>query len=164
MRIRKTARVLLFDPAGRLLLVRMHDPEVAEENGEVVAEAYWVTVGGEIDPGEDITTAALREIREETGFSDVRLGPVVWYAEQVLHVRGEARLFQEHYVIAHTDETDWNTAGWTADEHRVIQHLKWWEMDALFQSGEIFFPSSLKENLLPLTDGILPPATLTIEP
>jgi hypothetical protein len=59
--------------------------------------------------------------------------------------------------------TELSRAGWTEDEARVIEHLTWWEMDALFASSDIFFPTSLKENLLPITDGILPPTTLTIE-
>lgn len=164
MNIRKTARALLFDAAGRLLLVKMHDPSVAAENGEVMARAYWVTIGGEIDEGEDVMAAAAREIREETGITDATLGPAIWYTEHVLKVKGVPRLFQETFVIAHTDTTELDRAGWTKEEAEVIEHLKWWEMDELFASGDTFFPSSLKENLLPLTEDILPPTILTIEP
>lgn len=164
MKIRKTARALLFDQRGRLLLVRMHDPNVAAQNGEVVARAYWVTIGGEIDPGEDIESAVQREIAEETGLREVQLGPKVWYAEHVLKVHGQPRLFQETFVVAHTTDTRLSNADWTADEQRVIKGLTWWEMDELFDSTDMFFPTSLKENLLPLTKGIYPPTLLTIEP
>lgn len=164
MQTRKTARALLFDKNGRLLLVRMHDPDVGGADGTVVAHAYWVTIGGEIDEGEDVMAAVRREIAEETGLTEVRLGAAVWYAEHVLTVKGEPRLFQETFVLAYTDDTSLSREGWTEEEAKVIQHLKWWEMDELFASGDIFFPSSLKENLLPLTDDLLPPAILTIEP
>ena len=164
MKTRKTARALLFDNAGRLLLVKMHDPSVGAADGAVVPHAYWVTIGGEIDAGEDVMVAVAREIREETGLTDVRLGRAVWYAEHVLTVKGEPRLFQETFVLAYTDDTNLSRAGWTEEEAQVIEHLKWWEMDALFASGDTFFPSSLKENLLPLSDDLLPPTLLTIEP
>lgn len=164
MRPRKTARALLFDQRGRLLLVRMHDPNVASQSGEVLEDAYWLTIGGEIEPGEDIESAARREIAEETGLREVQLGPEVWYTEHVLNVHGEMRLLQETFVVAHTTDTRLSNTDWTADEHRVIKSLKWWEMDELFASTDMFFPRSLKENLLPLTEGLYPPTTLTIEP
>tara|TARA_R110000868_G_scaffold58025_10_gene179013 strand:- start:8470 stop:8964 length:495 start_codon:yes stop_codon:yes gene_type:complete len=164
MQTRKTARALLFDGAGRLLLVKMHDPAVGDADGAVVPHAYWVTIGGEIDAGEDVMEAVRREIAEETGLTVVRLGQAVWYAEHVLMVKGEPRLFQETFVLAYTDATELSREGWTAEEAQVIEHLKWWERDELFASGDTFFPSSLKENLLPLTDDLLPPTMLTIEP
>ncbi len=165
MQTRKTARALLFDEDGRLLLVKMHDPQVTDADGKVVERAYWVTIGGEIDAGETIDVAALREIAEETGLTDVTLGPAVWYAEHVLTVKGEPRLFQETFVVAHTDKTELSSDGFTDEEARVIQHLKWWDVDELFASGDIFFPTSLKENLLPIVeDGIFPSVVLTIEP
>lgn len=164
MQTRKTARALLFDRHGRLLLVRMHDPLVADAGGEVVREAYWVTIGGEIDPGEDLSAAVSREIAEETGQKVFRLGPPVWYAEHVLNVRGEPRLFQETFVVAFTDEEELSDAAWTEDERRVIKSLKWWDVDELYASRDIFFPTSLKENLLPILEGIYPAAVLRIEP
>ncbi len=164
MQTRKTARALLFDKQGRLLLLRMHDPNVAAASGEVVPDAYWITIGGEIDAGEDVSTALLREIAEETGHKAVRLGPAVWYAEHVLNVHGQPRLFQETFVIAFTDEAELSDAAWTEEERRVIKSLKWWDADELYASRDIFFPTSLKENLLPIFDGIYPATILSIEP
>ncbi|MEX1153079.1 NUDIX hydrolase [Parvibaculum sp.] len=147
MRPRPTARILLFDAANRLLLIRMHDPAVGDADGAVLRDAYWVTIGGAIEPGETLEDAARRELVEETGLADARLGPAVWYTEHILTVGGEKRLLQETFFIAHTEVTVLATAGWTGLEREVIRELRWWALPALQESGDIFFPSSLKRHL-----------------
>ncbi|HTO39702.1 MAG TPA: NUDIX domain-containing protein, partial [Rhizomicrobium sp.] len=84
MRERQTARVLLIRPDKRLLLVRFEDPRVLPK-----FRNFWATVGGAIEEGESVEQGALREIEEETGLTDVRLGPVVWYGEPVIPLNGE---------------------------------------------------------------------------
>lgn len=51
--------VLLLDPAGRILLLRY-------AQGQPCAGAWWLP-GGMLDHGEDPSTAARRELYEETG-------------------------------------------------------------------------------------------------
>ncbi len=164
MQTRKTARVLLLDKAGRLLLMRMHDPDVGGPDGAVEREAYWVTIGGEIDPGEDIAAAALREVAEETGHATIRLGPPVWYTEHVLTVRGAPRLLQETFIVALTEDEALSDARWTDLERSVVKDLKWWTPRDLMASGDTFFPTSLKENLPEILAGRYPATLLRIEP
>lgn len=69
---RRCARVLLVDPADRVLLFYSRDymgPGVE----------YYVTPGGGLDPGESLQQAAVREVFEETGLrvDPESLGPVV---------------------------------------------------------------------------------------
>ena len=78
MRERLTARVLLFDPQDRILLVR------GRANAAADAPSFWFTVGGGADPGETLEQAARREITEETGFTAVELGPTVWLRASVI--------------------------------------------------------------------------------
>jgi 8-oxo-dGTP pyrophosphatase MutT (NUDIX family) len=69
--VRPAARVLLLDPLGRVLLLRVERPYG-------LPYAAWLTPGGGLEPGESHEEAALRELREETGISGVELGPWVW--------------------------------------------------------------------------------------
>lgn len=161
---RKTARVLLLDPADRLLLIRMHDPNVGDAEGKVLERAYWVTIGGEMEPGEDVATAARRELLEETGLADAKLGPVVWTTQHVLCVHGKNRLMQEYFVLARTGTTALNRDGWTALEREVIQDMKWWTLDDLRRTTDLVFPSSLVQHLPALIAGDIPASPLEIAP
>lgn len=164
MHPRKTVRVLLLDPADRLLLIRMHDPEVGDASGRVLPHAYWVTIGGECEPGEDIATTARREILEETGLTDVRLGPSVWTTEHVLCVHGKNRLMQETFILARTDTTTLNQDGWTELEWQVIHEMRWWRLAELQVTSETIFPASLVQHLPGLIAGDLPASPIAIAP
>lgn len=66
---RVSARVLLIDETSRVLLVSSRDPD----DGVLV----WYAPGGRIEDGEDVRTAALREIEEEAGIVlDDVTGPI----------------------------------------------------------------------------------------
>ena len=57
----------MLDDAGRLLLVRRRNAP---------GRGLWSVPGGRVEPGESLTAAVAREVREETGL-DVRVGAEV---------------------------------------------------------------------------------------
>ena len=59
---REAARVVLFDPRGRILLARGHDADQPQRH-------WWFTIGGGLEAGESPRVAAVREMREETGLT-----------------------------------------------------------------------------------------------
>jgi 8-oxo-dGTP diphosphatase len=71
LRIRCVGAVV-HDGTGRLLLVRRRNPPAA---------GTWSLPGGRVEPGEDDTTAVVREVAEETGLT-VRAGRVVGVVER----------------------------------------------------------------------------------
>jgi 8-oxo-dGTP pyrophosphatase MutT (NUDIX family) len=148
---RHGARVLAFDPADRVLLVRAVDPSAPDA-------PFWFTVGGGVEAGETDRAAAARELREEAGLvvaEDDLVGPVFasdsafafdrWWIEQsnvffavrvsvptspaeVAAVPGEVALIQTR-------------AWWTLDQLRA--HLDGRPVDAPGRPGEPVYPPNL---------------------
>jgi diadenosine hexaphosphate hydrolase (ATP-forming) len=69
---------LVFDPAGRVLLIR-------RDNGE------WMFPKGHIDPGEDALTTALREVEEEAGVIAACPDPEARWITRYVNDRGVPR-------------------------------------------------------------------------
>lgn len=156
MKERVAARVLLISPEGRLLLLQAEGGPVAGPS------AFWFTVGGGLEPGEDLMSTARREVAEETGLSNVRFGPAVWYSEQVLTFHGEATLFRETYIVAHAESEALETRSWTELEVEMIRGWRWWSVEEIAATEEIIFPLGLAELLPDVIAGRYPAALLII--
>ncbi len=84
--VRRAGRVIVLDPASRVLLMRYDDPL---PNGR-----HWTTPGGGLEEGEDYPAAAARELAEETGWTDVALLGEVH--ERSLTMEHAGRLVRQH--------------------------------------------------------------------
>ena len=152
MRVRNTARVLLLNLEGRILLMR------GWFNGAPDAACFWFTVGGGMEPGETVLEAAAREIREETGLDSVALGPVVWLREGVVPdmETGEPLLFKETYVVARSEGGTPSRAGWNDLERRLVDDIRWWRLEEIAGSDERIYPDGLAELLPEILAGQYP--------
>ncbi|MDT0327545.1 NUDIX hydrolase [Nocardiopsis lambiniae] len=73
--VKRSARALLFDGEGRLVLIKRTRP------GQ---EPYWTTAGGGIEPEDESVEAALRrEVSEELGGRIERVRQVLLLTEEV---------------------------------------------------------------------------------
>jgi 8-oxo-dGTP pyrophosphatase MutT (NUDIX family) len=154
---RLTARVLLLDPEGRILLMRGRLP--SDPSGP----SFWFTVGGGVEPGESVLQTAAREIVEETGFLDAELGPIVWYGEAMLADAAQRPVrFKETYIVARTQGGEPSRAGWLPHEHELTDELRWWTLDALRQTDATVYPLGLAELLPDVLAGRFAPEPLVI--
>lgn len=149
MRLRKAARVLLFDPQGRVLLVRGHDSDRPERQ-------WWFTIGGGIDPGETAAQAAVREVFEETGIEimpDQLVGPVI-ERTAIFDFETEHCVQNEQIFMVHLKEVPATTsAGWTEVENNFLEEVAWLSVQEIEGSAIEVFPANLAEVVHTLAAG-----------
>jgi 8-oxo-dGTP pyrophosphatase MutT (NUDIX family) len=117
VRKRRSARVLLFDPVGRVLLIRF---VVARSDGEF---CFWLTPGGEIEAGETPIEAAVRELREELRLDLPVVGPDCEETNCFEH-QGEMRENLDFFFHANCTEDAPRLVGLTEEEIRVMREIR----------------------------------------
>jgi 8-oxo-dGTP pyrophosphatase MutT (NUDIX family) len=145
---RTSARVILLDDAGAVLLFCGSDPAVTDGT----APRWWFTVGGQAHPGERLVDTAVREIAEETGLRvepAQMVGPV-WRRDSVIDFNGTVIQSQEFYFLHRTSRFEPTTGGRTALELRYIHGHRWCDsaaIEKLAAGGETVYPLQLGELL-----------------
>jgi len=149
---RRSARAIVVDRAGRVLLLRS-----ALDPGDVTAGFGWFTPGGGVEPGEEIATAAARELAEEVG---LRVPPddLRWIACTAGHAETGAGLgyFRDDFFLLRVDGHDVDTSGQTAWERRHHAGHRWWTAAELHTTAEIVYPAGLTALLTDTIAGTLP--------
>lgn len=134
MRLRRSARIFLFDERGNLLLIRF----VAQRtDGPFVC---WVTPGGEVEKGEADLAAAERELAEELGLRVPLVGPVHEESGGTYEHLGETVRNYDVFFAAQCRRDLPRLAGVTTDEVALMQEARWWTLEELKATGENIFP------------------------
>lgn len=148
-RTRPTARLLVTDPHGHVLLLHF-----AHRGGALDGVEYWATPGGGIEPGETPAAAACRELREETGIVVDSAGAVVARRQQLFQVdSAELVCDDEHYFHVRVARQVISDAGWTDYERHCMTMHRWWSMLDLAQTCETIWPQDLSRLLLAVQAG-----------
>lgn len=143
---RTSARVVLLDREGAVLLFRGSDPAITD------GPRWWFTIGGQTEPDEQLAQTAARELAEETGLRvdpDQLIGPI-WHRQSVIHFNGAVMSSEEFYFVHRTRRFEPSPSGRTALELRYIHDHRWCDsatIGELVAGGERVYPLQLGELL-----------------
>lgn len=153
---RQAARVVLLDPDNRVLLLAAQDP-FNPAKGQ-----WWELPGGGMEHGEDSAAAAARELFEETGISEVEMGPCTWRHDARFTFAGLRFDQLEHIHIARCAGFDsaYVPPGLEALEAMAFVGYRWWVLEDLVEhqrGGGRLIPPWLCDQLSTFLAGGPPP-------
>lgn len=139
---RPAVRVVFVDEDFRILLLRWRDP--------VSGSILWEPPGGGIEAGETPFDAACRELEEETGLRDARVGlrsiditRDVWWAGH--HFEGT-----EQFFVARVADTTSGDRRLSENERVSLVGESWFTWDEICSLDEHIEPPALRDILLEL--------------
>jgi len=135
--LRRTGRVILMDPASRVLLLRF---AVAQDGKPF---EFWATPGGRAEDTETDLEAAIRELDEELRLAVPLEGPVHAH-ESTFEVNGRRWRGRDVFFHGRCGASDPVFSGGTEPEERdALQEMRWWALDDLEKTAETVFPPDL---------------------
>jgi 8-oxo-dGTP pyrophosphatase MutT (NUDIX family) len=133
-RLRDAVRALVVDDEERVLLARFR----------FAGALVWATPGGGIEAGEGPLDALRRELLEEVGLADAVIGPVVWTRTHVVALADGYDGQRESIHLVRCAAFDPDPAlSWDGLRAEGVTELRWWTLDELDASAEVFAPRRL---------------------
>ncbi len=153
---RDAARAILLN-GDRVLLIHTFIPD----SGKLI----WLTPGGGVEDGETHEACLYREIFEETGLRTDRHDGWVWHRKQTFTLHDvlytQAEKFYLVHVPAFEPTVEHNPA---ALERDIFRGFKWWSVDEINVSDDIFVPLSFADHLRELVANGAPRAPIPVGP
>ncbi|MDA1074274.1 MAG: NUDIX domain-containing protein [Proteobacteria bacterium] len=153
IRQRRAVRALLLDN-DQILLVKAELPD---------GRHCWMTPGGGVEHGETDQQALRREVWEETSFVLNGEYPLIWIRN---HLYGDPpRQVDQHeyYFLIRTSIFDASMHNNPAEgELEVFRGFKWWSINEIAASNELFSPNKLADLLSNLLAGAPPEQPIRI--
>lgn len=130
----------MLTPDQRILLMQAQEP--------VRGFRVWFTPGGGIEPGESAGTCLRRELHEETGLSDVEIGPFIWRRHHTFEWDNQMLSQDEEFYLLPVEQFEPEMERNPSEtELMVFRQFEWWTAQEISASDDEFAPRLLAEHL-----------------
>jgi len=129
-------RALLLDPEQEeLLLIKALVPDTGEE--------LWFTPGGGKEGDESDLKCLAREVFEETGLEPLPEATLVWTRSEQFVFMGDDYDQDERYFLVPVKRFEIQQQALEAHEEETFLAARWWSLDDIEASTELFVPAGL---------------------
>lgn len=142
---RVAVRGVIVSDEGAILLMQAEEPASKRR--------VWFAPGGGVEGDEDHLTCLRRELKEETGLTQFDVGPLIW-TRRHLFPWGERTIDQEEfYYLIRAERFDPVMIDNPSQvEASSFRGFRWWTVEEIAASSELFAPRLLAEHLRRLLD------------
>jgi 8-oxo-dGTP pyrophosphatase MutT (NUDIX family) len=152
---RRACRALLITPDGQILLMKIEEPSTGW--------SAWITPGGGISESESAHAGLLRELHEELNLAGATIGPEVWRRFHAF--TWEDRNIEQHesyYLVESARFEPGCGNAMEPIEKRAFKQFKWWPIEAIAKSNEVFVPRALGSLLLDFKKNGIPNSPIEV--
>ena len=148
--IRHACRALLLTETREVLLMQVKEPQTDWQ--------AWITPGGGREGNEAPLETLRRELYEEVHLENFQLGPHIWNRSHRFDWEGRKLLQHEAYYLIDLEKfAPGDTSRFEDIEARAFLCFRWWNIDEILASDEVFVPGNLGELLKDMVEnGPLP--------
>ena len=152
---RFAARVVLLDPANRVLLFHWANRRKGS--------SWWATPGGGLEEGEGSRDAALRELREETGIQLPALEGPLWRSSHFFRSGTDLMQQFETFFLGRAPSDQVNTEGLDPFEAEITLGHRWWPIDQIEATPDAVYPRRLGGLVREVLTNGVPPKAISIK-
>jgi 8-oxo-dGTP pyrophosphatase MutT (NUDIX family) len=163
MRNRPSVGLVALDEMQRILLFHIKNTIAVVDVKRPTITTWWGPPGGGVEGSETFEEAGIRELWEETGIEVRHLGPWVWTYERTIEFPDEVVRFSYRYFVVNVQTTEVNISNLLEEERAIYRAHRWWTIDQIEQSEEVFLPPGLPQLLRPIILGKLPSQPIFIQ-
>lgn len=143
---RDVARALLMDAENRVFLIE-YEASRDVDPARPGLRRLWTLPGGGCEPGESHEAALARELAEEVGLKEPRIGPLVAIRNAPFELFRNPYFGRERIHLVRADPADLDTTNLAASESQPVLDARWFTLQSLQMSDLAIHPRGLLEVL-----------------